>query len=204
MIRTLTFAAFAALATVVASTADAQVASTPRTQDTPAVSIGDEYFAMKAYSEGTAQVALCRLAVERATDPELKKFAEEMIRDHINCDNKIIELARTKGIPLPTTLEAVCATMINRIGRLSGSDFDRAFMKAQMCGHMAALHLYGRQSHKGEDADLKAFASEALPKLEAHTKQAFELAGEKDEYQKFEKVRDFAKQVWSGKDTTQR
>jgi putative membrane protein len=187
VIRTLTLAAVAALAT------------SAYAQDSSSVPLGDEYFAMKAYSEGMAEVVKSQLAIERATQPAIKAFAERMVKDHTKCNNEIVELARKKGIALPATVDPIHTAVINRMARMSGSDFDKAYLKAQMCAHMDALHLFGHESRKGEDTELKQLAHKAMATLQDHAKEAFELAGEKQEYQKFYKIHEYAKQVMEEK-----
>ena len=183
MIRTLTFAALAALAT------------NANAQDSSPVPPGDEYFAMRAYSEGTAEVAKSRLAVGRATQPGVKAFAEQMVKDHTECNDKIAEAARKKGIALPSAADPVHAACTARLAKLSGSDFDKAYLMAQIGAHKDALHLFGHEAYKGEDSELKELARKTLPTLQEHTKAAFELAGEKREYEKFRKVEQYAKEV---------
>ncbi len=103
-----------------------------QTQQAFAVPLGDEYFAMKATAGGIAEIAISRLAIERTTRPEIRAFAERMVKDHTDCHNKIIETARKKGIALPAALDAVSNGVLIRLGNMSGSDFDKAYLKAQM------------------------------------------------------------------------
>ena len=187
MIRTLTFAAIALAAT------------SSLAQDTSTVPLGDEVFAMKAYSSGMAEIVKSKLALERATQPAIKAFAERMIKDHTECNSKIAEAARKKGIPLPSTLDPIHAFAIERMGRLTGSDFDKTFMQAQVCAHKDALHLFEHESCKGEDSELKEMAAKTIPTLEDHAKMAFDLAGEKAEYKKFCKIQEYAKGVMAEK-----
>jgi putative membrane protein len=191
MVRTLTLAAIALFGTNAYAQAPAARA--------PAVPLGDEFFAMKAYAEGIAEVAKSRLAMERATQPAIREFAEKMVREHTECDNKIVELCRRKGIALPATIDSVNTAAINRLAMLSGSDFDKAYMKAQVCAHKAAIFCFEQQACKGEDQDIKDFASKGLATLQDHAKHAFDLAGEKDDYKKFCKIQDYAKQVMNEK-----
>jgi putative membrane protein len=188
MIRSMTFAALAMA-----------IATNARAQDASNVPLGDEYFAMKAYSEGLAEVAKSQLAAERATEPGVKAFAEKMVKDHTECNQKIAQLASSKGIPLPRAIDAVHSAAINRLAKLSGSDFDKAYLMAQIGAHKDAIHLFGHEAHKGEDAELKALASKTVPDLWAHAKMAFDLAGEKREYEKFHKIMEYAKQVMAEK-----
>jgi putative membrane protein len=164
-------------------------------QNTNSVPLGDEYFAMQAYANGIAEVARSQLAVQRATQPDIRAFADRMIREHIECNNKTVEIARTQGIALPAAIDAVHTAMINRLARMSGSDFDKAYLMAQECAHKDAIHLFEHESCKGEDPELKDMATKALPKLHDLAKSAFELAGNKAEYEKFCKIQDFAKKV---------
>jgi predicted outer membrane protein len=197
MMRTALLAAIFAFATP----AQAQVqAVQSQFRAVSSVPLGDEHFAMKAYSDGLAEIMLGRLAMERATQPDIKAFAERMIKDHTECNNKIVELARKKGIALPATIDAIENVGINRLAGMSGSDFDKAYMKAQMCAHEDALRLFEHQSCKGEDPELKELATKAIPTLQDHTKSAFELAGEKAEYEKFCKVQKYAKEVMKEKE----
>jgi len=174
-------------------------ATNAQAQTSMPLSLGDEYFAMKAYADGTAEVAKSRLALERASNAGIRNFAQQLIRDHTECNNKIVELARAKRIPLPNTIDAVHTAAMNRLAGMSGSDFDKAFTMAQIGAHKEALLLFGHEAHKGQDQDLKSLAQQTIPVLEKHTQMAYEMAGENDEYQKFQKIRDYSKQVMGDK-----
>lgn len=190
MKRTLTLAAIVLLGTNAYAQQPARVSNVP---------IGDEFFAMKAYAEGLAEVAISRLAMEHATQPAIREFAEKMVRDHTECNNKIVELCRRKGIALPAAIDPIHTAVINRLAMMTGSDFDKAYMKAQMCAHKDALHLFEHESCKGEDSEVKELASKELSTREEHTKQAFDVAGDKEDYKKFSKIHDYAKQVMNEK-----
>jgi putative membrane protein len=178
------------LVAVLATNAYAQESSVP---------LGDEVFAMKAYCEGMAEVAKSKLACEKATQPAVKAFAEQMVKDHTECNNKIAEAAQKKGITLPTTLSPIHTIAIAKMAKMSGSDFDKTYLMAQKCAHVEAIQLFEHESCKGEDSELKAMATQTIPKLHEHAKEAFELAGDKAEFQKLCKIEEFAKQVMADK-----
>ncbi len=188
MIRT---TAFALLALGLASSAQAQTSTS--------VCPSDEYFAMKAYCSGLTEIALSQLGEQKATDPEIKKFSKEMVKEHTECNSKIAKEASKKGIALPTSIDAVHTAALKRLASLSGSDFDKAYMMAQIGAHKDAVHLFEHEAYKGEDSDLKELASKTAPHLMKHTKMAFEVAGEKKEYEKYHKVMSYAKQVMDEK-----
>jgi putative membrane protein len=191
MTRILSFAVLVVLAT----NAHAQQVQPPPSN----VPIGDEAFAMKAYCEGLSEVAKSQLAVRQASQANIREFAEKMVKQHTETNNKIVEMARKKGIPLPNAIDPVSNVVISRLSRLSGSDFDKAYLAGQMCAHKDALHLFGHESRKGEDSELRDFAKQTIPTLQHHTKMAFDLAGEKQEYDKHAKIEKYAKEVFEEK-----
>ena len=144
MIRTLSFATLALA-----------LATNARSQDASTVPLSDEYFAMKAYSDGMAEVAKGKLAAEQATEPGVKAFAEKMVKHHGECNEKISELARKKAIALPKGTDAVHAAATARLAKLSGSDFDKAYLMGQIGAHEDAIQLFGREAFKGKDDEVK-------------------------------------------------
>ena len=101
MRRALMLAAIAVLATN-ARAQTQNVGARAQTQNVTVSSVPmeDEFFVMKAYADGIAEVAKSQLAMQRATQPAIREFAERMVREHTECDNKLVEMARTKRIAL--------------------------------------------------------------------------------------------------------
>jgi predicted outer membrane protein len=62
----------------------------------------DEAFVMKAAMGGMAEVDLGKLAAEKATSGDVKKFGQRMADDHSKSNDDLKTLARNKHITLPT------------------------------------------------------------------------------------------------------
>jgi putative membrane protein len=60
---------------------------------------------------------------------------------------------------------------------MSGADFDRAYSKMMLSDHNKDVSEFEKESSKGADADLKAFASKTLPTLKEHQQMARTLPG---------------------------
>ena len=56
--------------------------------------------------------------------------------------------------------------------KLSGAEFDRAYMDEMVADHKKDVAEFRKQSMSGKDSDLKAFAGKTLPTLEDHLKMA--------------------------------
>jgi putative membrane protein len=142
-----------------------------------AVGPQDKKFVMDAAHDGVAEVALAKVAAAKAASPEVKSYAEMLMNDHTKANNELKELAQSKGITVPEELAPQHKALHSRLEKLSGEQFDRAYMEAMVKDHRKAVALFKRESTSGKDPDLKGFASKTVPTLEHHLKQAQDLAG---------------------------
>jgi len=173
MIRTLALAALAAA--LVVPTAHAQQATAAKAP------VNDSMFASAAASGGLAELTLSELGLQKATDPELKKFSQTMIDEHSRVNQELTTLAAQKRLPLPRAADARAQFCAQSLAGLSGEEFDRCYAKAQLVTHMDAYGMYEAEAERGQDRDLKAFASKTLPHIKDHLKMIRPLA------RKFEK-----------------
>jgi putative membrane protein len=65
------------------------------------LSSADRDFIMKAADGGRAEVELGQLAVSKASNSDVKAFAQRMVDDHGKANNELMQLAQTKGVTLP-------------------------------------------------------------------------------------------------------
>lgn len=66
---------------------------------------------------------------------------------------------------------------MDRLGKLSGAEFDREYLKMDLNDHKKTVDLFEKQARSGRDAELKAFAEKTLPTLREHHQMARDLAG---------------------------
>jgi putative membrane protein len=133
---------------------------------------GDSAFAMKAGQANFAEVELGKLALQKSTNDDVKTFAQMMIDDHGKALDELKSIAGKKNITLPTELDAEHKQLSDRLSKLSGAAFDRAYIQAMVDGHKKVAADVRKESQSGSDPDLKAWAAKVLPTVEAHLKQA--------------------------------
>jgi putative membrane protein len=136
------------------------------------MSATDQRFVKEAAEGGLAEVELGQLAQEKATNPEVKKFAQRMVDDHSKANNQLKELASTKGITLPDKPAAKDEATKKRLESLSGEQFDSAYMKDMVKDHTKDVSEFQRESTSAKDPAIKNFASETLSTLQSHLKEA--------------------------------
>lgn len=132
----------------------------------------DENFVTNAAKGGLAEVEFGKLAQERASNPEVKRFGEKMVDDHSKANNELNSVAEKKSITLPTTLDAKDKATYNRLSKLSGPAFDRAYMKDMVSDHKNDVSDFQYEARSGADPDVRSFASKTLPTLQDHLKMA--------------------------------
>jgi len=132
----------------------------------------DSTFATKAAAGGLAEVKLGELAKNHAASADVKTFGERMVTDHTKAGDQLKQIASTKGITLPTSLNAKDQATYDRLAKLNGAEFDAAYMKDMVADHKTDVSEFKRESEKGLDADLKQFAATTLPTLQEHLQMA--------------------------------
>jgi putative membrane protein len=141
--------------------------------------IDDRTFAKKAAMGGMAEVALGRLGEKNAKHAAVRDFARRIVIDHDEANRRLLAILQRKNMTVPTALDSKHREAADRLGRLTGSKFDRAFMKQMVKDHVKTVKLFKVEAKHGRDPDLKAFASQTLPTLSEHLARARRLAGTK-------------------------
>jgi len=139
------------------------------------LSVSDRKFVLEAAMGGMAEVELGRLATQKGTSDAIKTFGQKMVDDHSAANSELTTLASAKGITLPTSLDPKHKAVMNRLARLSGAAFDRAYARDMLNDHIQDVAAFKRESRMARDADVKAFAGSKLPTLEEHLSMAREL-----------------------------
>src|SRR5690349_20205624 len=132
----------------------------------------DNTFIMKAAQGNMAEVEMGRLATQHATDAKVKQFGQRMVDDHSKANDELKKVASNKGATVPSTLDPKDQATLDRLSRLNGPDFDRTYMQDMTKDHRTDVAEFRREANRGQDPDVKAFASKTLPTLEDHLKMA--------------------------------
>ncbi|MDB4967000.1 MAG: outer membrane protein [Myxococcales bacterium] len=138
---------------------------------------GDKKFVEKAASGGMAEVKLGKLAMEKGTTPEVKAFGKRMVDDHSKANDELKALATRKNLMLPTDLGPEHKMTYEKLTKLNGKDFDKAYIEAMVKDHDEDVQDFKKQSQAGMDPDLKAWAAKTLPVLEQHDHMAHQDKG---------------------------
>jgi putative membrane protein len=134
----------------------------------------DADFMKKAANDGQAEIELADVALKQGHSADVKTFATKIKADHMAAATELKRLASTKHVALPSKLMADEAVTKERLTKLSGSAFDRAYAGEMVTDHQKAVELFTTAS-QSSDSEVKAFATKTLPVLQAHLQHAQEL-----------------------------
>jgi putative membrane protein len=133
-------------------------------------------FAPTAAQGGIAEVEMGRLAIEHAADSAVKEFGQRMVTDHSRAGAELTSIAARKQIQLPAEVSSSQKSMMEKLSKLSGAEFDKEYMSEMVKDHEADAKEFQTQANEGTDPDIKAFAVKTLPIIQEHLQMARDVA----------------------------
>lgn len=131
----------------------------------------DREFVMEAASGGLMEVALGKLAQSNGASAQVKQFGQMMVTDHSKANTQLKAVAAKKDLTLPATPAEKHQKMIDEMKTKKGADFDKAYVDMMVDDHKEDVSKFEDEAEKGNDADVKEFASKTLPVLKKHLEQ---------------------------------
>jgi putative membrane protein len=128
----------------------------------------DSEFLTKAASGGMLEVQLGQQVSQKATTPEAKSFAQQMITDHTKANEELKDLAAKKNIVLPTTLGQDQQKVYDEVLAEKGPELDKKYVQAMIADHEEDIKEFEAAVTNSKDSDVRAFAQRTLPVLQMH------------------------------------
>ncbi|MFL6673258.1 MAG: DUF4142 domain-containing protein [Massilia sp.] len=117
-----------------------------------------------------SEVKLGDMAQQRGQDERVKAFGKQMVDEHGKDLQNLRQLATQKNVTLPETLNDDQSKEAEKLGKLSGKDFDKEYLKYEAKDHAHDIKEQGEQMKKTADPDLKKFASAEYETVTKHKK----------------------------------
>lgn len=158
-----------------AASSQGHVVGAAGSADQSMVGQSDRNFMIKAAQGGMMEVQLAQMAQQKAASDEVKQYAQRLEQDHSKANEQLKQIAQERQVSLPTDLGPHQQQMA-KFQNLSGEEFDRAYIRMQIQDHKKDISEFRKESNRGMDSDVKAFAAAQLPTLEQHLQQAQQLS----------------------------
>ena len=140
------------------------------------LSADPQAFVKKAGLGGMTEVEASKLAVSKAQDPQIRAFAQKMVKEHTAANEELKSLAQKKGWTVPSSLDAEHKAALQKLSSKSGAAFDTAYANQMLQDHEKTVALF-KVGSQTTDPDLAAWVQKTLPTIEQHEQMASTLPG---------------------------
>jgi putative membrane protein len=119
-----------------------------------------------------------KLAESKATNPEVKKFAQQMVTDHTSVNNQATALVTKLKVtpednPTSRSLKSDGDKNIEKLNGLTGAAFDKAYIDNEVAYHQAVIDAIDKTLiPSAKNAELKALLVKVRPAFVAHLDHA--------------------------------
>lgn len=161
---------------------DSAAAAAPAPGSRDFSQMSDEHIASAIGVINGGEIQMAQLAEERGQSNDVKQFARDMMREHTAMQRAADSLAVAQNVTpqagdLAEEIQRQGAADQQRLEQLRGTDFDSAYMNAQVVAHQQALDaLHGMRS-AADDPEVRRVIEQAIPTVQSHLQRARQLAG---------------------------
>jgi putative membrane protein len=125
------------------------------------------------------EIQSSQLALQKSRNAGVRRFAQRMIDEHTRMSTELSIAVRTTGpsLTVPTAMDNRHQSAIQDLQGVTGREFDRMYLTAQINAHNEALVVNQNYAQSGDDPALKQLSSGAIPAIQEHLNQAQRIAG---------------------------
>jgi putative membrane protein len=155
--------------------------SEPRTTDQQASQqnqqqlSGDQQVIADAAIAGQAEMELSRTATTKTSNPAVKRLAQKLVEDHSKANQQLESLPQASQVLQSLNIPEDKRGKIEQISKLSGKEFDRAFIDHAVEAHEKSVVRFQGAASSAQGSEVKQFASQTLPVLQQHLEMAKSL-----------------------------
>ena len=141
-----------------------------------AQSHGDKSFMETASQGNVTEVELGKLALKKSQNPDVRSFAEKMIKDHQALGKKMAPLMAQAGAKPSYSMNIEHQHLYNKLNGLSGAAFDKEYAEAMDKDHHEDLKEFRDEINSAKIPEIKSTVIEGEKIIAEHTRMADELA----------------------------
>jgi putative membrane protein len=150
-------------------------ASMPQDQQTDPY-LADKDFVRNVAESSATEVQLGKLAQDKASNDAVKELGKKMVEAHAQTSQQMKQAATAMNIQVPADPPRKAKKAEEKLSKLSGTDFDRAYTKMAADEQKQFVKDLEREARNGRVAGVKEFAAKNLPAEHERQRQAEELA----------------------------
>jgi putative membrane protein len=142
----------------------------------------DPQIAHIAYTAGIIDITAAKQAISKASNKDVKAFAEDMVRDHEAVNKQALDLVKTLQVTpedndTSKALSKQAADKLAELGKLEGAEYDKTYVANEVAYHKAVNNALETQLiPSASNADLKSLLQTGLKIFQGHQQHAEHVA----------------------------
>jgi putative membrane protein len=138
----------------------------------------DSRFIHNVAADNMLETTLGKLAEQKAQNPAVKQFGQRMDTDHSKMQNDLANMATQNGLTAKFGMGQRHRAKLTRLQKLSGKEFDKAYMTEMVQGHKDDIDYFQREGQAAHSSQVRDLVASTLPTLQDHFKQAKEVGAQ--------------------------
>lgn len=131
-------------------------------------------FMKKAIAGNLAEIKVGELAQQKGATRGVRQFGQVLEQDHSKANQQAMTAASSMGVTPPSAPTPKEQRIYEHLASLSGTKFDRAFVKAMVKDHKKDIAKYTKEA-KTSNSPASNYAETVLPDLHKHLRMAESL-----------------------------
>ena len=142
--------------------------------------MAQQQFLARLAHDNQSEIDMGKMAKDQASSPRVKKFAEQIVRDHEQADKMVKDYTKKKNIDLNGSSSGMAMkdedkAEMKRLKDLKGAEFDREFVHQMVGDHEKTVKDVTAARTQFKDPELTKLLDQLLPKLKQHLTTARSL-----------------------------
>lgn len=144
----------------------------------------DPQIAHIAYTAGEIDIKAAKQALQKASNKEVKQFAQDMVRDHEAVNKQALDLVKKLKVTpedneTSRTLSKQASDKLAELGKLKGADFDKAYVANEVAYHKTVNNALETQLiPAASNPELKNLLQTGLKIFQGHQQHAEHVAAD--------------------------
>jgi putative membrane protein len=133
----------------------------------------------KLHAANQGEIQSAQLATQTAQSQEVKSFAQHMMTDHQQNDQRLQQLAQTMGASLQgqafDKMQKKSQDEMQKVQAKTGAEFDKAYMKMMIDDHkkdVKEVESAAKDAKKQKQTELASFLDQTHSKMQMHLQEA--------------------------------
>jgi putative membrane protein len=142
----------------------------------------DAQIAHIAYTAGVIDIAAGKQAIEKASNKDVKAFAQDMVRDHEAVNKQALDLVKKLKVTpedndTSKTLSKQATEKLAELAKLKGAEYDKAYVANEVAYHKAVNGALETQLiPSASNTELKSLLQTGLKIFQGHQQHAEQVA----------------------------